>query len=147
MLKKGVLSFQNRNSIISHGEIQMTKSFLVGILLTSLFLIGCGANRDSTSASSSSSGSSQAPRHSPGGHPAAAPTPRIPAYFSNVADARPLPAVLDPKRFSDPSVVKAYRYAKNIPEVFSQQPCFCNCDTGNGHRSLLDCFATDHGAT
>jgi len=59
----------------------------------------------------------------------------------------PLPAVLDPKHFTDPSVVKAYSYAKEIPDVFSQQPCYCHCDNGNGHRSLLDCFATDHGAT
>jgi Protein of unknown function with PCYCGC motif len=103
----------------------MTKSFLVGLFLTSLFLIGCGANRDSPSASTKS----------------------VPAHFSNVADARPLPAVLDPRQFSEPSVVKAYSYAKEIPEIFSQQPCYCNCDTNNGHRSLLDCFATDHGAT
>ncbi len=122
----------------------MTKLFLAGLFLTSLFLIGCGANRDSSSASGSSSGSSATPRHSPGDH--AVTTQRIPAHFSNVADARPLPAVLDPTRFSDPSVVKAYRYAKEIPEVFSQQPCYCHCDKGNGHRSLLDCFATDHGA-
>ena len=32
----------------------MTKLFLVGLFLTSLFLTGCGANRDSSSASSSS---------------------------------------------------------------------------------------------
>lgn len=124
----------------------MTRSFMAGLLLTSLFLIGCGANRDSTSASGSSSGSSATPRHSPGDHAATTPTQRIPAHFLNVADARPLPAVLDPKQFSDPSVVKAYRYAKEIPEIFSQQPCYCHCDKGNGHRSLLDCFATDHGA-
>jgi hypothetical protein len=103
----------------------MTKSFLVGLFLTSLFLAGCGANRDSSAAS----------------------TKIVPAHFSNVADARPLPAVLDPKQFSKPSVVKAYSYAKEIPEIFSQQPCYCNCDANNGHRSLLDCFATDHGAT
>jgi Protein of unknown function with PCYCGC motif len=123
----------------------MTKSFLVGLFLTGLFLMGCGANRDSSSASSSSSVSGATPQHSPGDH--AATTKSVPAHFSNVADARPLPAVLDPRRFSQPSVVKAYSYAKEIPEIFSQQPCYCNCDTNNGHRSLLDCFATDHGAT
>jgi hypothetical protein len=146
MLNKGVPSFQNQNPIISYGDIPMTKSFLAGLLLTSLFLIGCGANRDSTSASSSNSGSSATPRHSPGDHAAATPAQRIPAHFLNVADAKPLPAVLDPKRFTAPSVVKAYTYAKEIPEVFSQQPCYCHCDNGNGHRSLLDCFATNHGA-
>ena len=123
----------------------MTKSFLVGLFLTGLFLMGCGANRDSSSASSSSTVSGATPQHSSGDHIATA--QRIPAHFSNVADARPLPAVLDPKQFSQPSVVKAYSYAKEIPETFSQQPCYCNCDANNGHRSLLDCFATDHGAT
>ena len=123
----------------------MTKSFLVGFFLASLFLMGCGAARDSSSVSSSSSVSGATPQHSPGDLTAT--TKSVPAHFSNVADARPLPAVLDPKQFSNPSVVKAYSYAKEIPEIFSQQPCYCNCDTGNGHRSLLDCFATDHGAT
>jgi hypothetical protein len=123
----------------------MTKSLLVGLFLTGLFLMGCGANRDSSPASSSSSVSGATPKHSPGGHAATA--PRVPAHFSTVADARPLPAVLNPNQFSDPSVVKAYRYAKEIPEIFSQQPCYCHCDNSNGHRSLLDCFATNHGAT
>jgi len=103
----------------------MTKSLPAGLFLISLFLIGCGANHGSSSRSSSG----------------------VPAHFSNVAEARPLPAVLDPKQFSLPWVVKAYSYAKEIPEIFSQQPCYCNCDTNNGHRSLLDCFATNHGAT
>ena len=107
----------------------MTKSFLVGLFLTSLFLTGCGATQ----------------QHSPGDH--AATTSSVPAHFSNVADARPLPAVLDPKQFSQLSVVKAYSFAKEIPEIFSQQPCYCNCDASFGHRSLLDCFATNHGAT
>jgi hypothetical protein len=99
----------------------------------------------SSSGSSSSAGASASPQHSPGDQAATA--QRIPAHFSNVADARPLPDVLDSKQFSDPPVVKAYRYAKELPEIFSQQPCYCHCDAGNGHRSLLDCFATDHGAT
>jgi hypothetical protein len=126
----------------------MTKSFLVGLFLTSLFLIGCGASRDSAMSNSgpnSGAGASAPPQNSPGDHAATA--QRIPAHFSNVADARPLPAVLDAKQFSDSAVVKAYRYAKELPEIFSQQPCYCHCDAGNGHRSLLDCFATDHGAT
>jgi hypothetical protein len=123
----------------------MTKSLPVGLFLISLFLIGCGADHGSSSTSSSGAGVGATPQHSPGDHTAT--TQRVPAHFSNVADARPLPAVLDPEQFSNPSVVKAYSYAKEIPEIFSQQPCYCNCDIGNGHRSLLDCFATDHGAT
>lgn len=77
---------------------------------------------------------------------AAAPTPRIPAYFAQAEQAKPLPAVLDPRQFSDPVIVKAYGFAKDLPEVFAQQPCYCYCDDGFGHRSLLDCYATDHSA-
>jgi len=29
--------------------------------------------------------------------------------------------------------------------VLAQQPCYCWCDKF-GHASLLDCFATEHGA-
>lgn len=72
------------------------------------------------------------------------PTPRIPAFFANLEEAKPLAAVLDPKQFSDPVIAKAYSYAKENPEVFAQQPCYCYCDSGSGHRSLLDCYATDH---
>lgn len=72
------------------------------------------------------------------------PTPRIPAFFNHPDEAKPLPAVLDPKQFSDPVVAKAYRYAQQMPEVFAQQPCYCYCDDGHGHRSLLDCYASDH---
>ncbi|MCI0387239.1 MAG: PCYCGC domain-containing protein [Acidobacteria bacterium] len=108
-------------------------------------LSGCGANP--ASSSSSNSGSNATPQASHGSHATTSPTRRVPAYFSNAEDAKPFPTVLDPKQFSNPAVVKVYTYARDLPEVFSQQPCFCNCDWGNGHRSLLDCFASDHGAT
>lgn len=72
------------------------------------------------------------------------PTPRIPAHFTNPEEAKPLPAVLDPKQFTDPVIVKAYRYAQENPEVFAQQPCYCYCDAGFEHRSLLSCYASDH---
>lgn len=75
---------------------------------------------------------------------AAGPTPRIPAHFASLDAAKPLPAVLDPKQFSDPVISKAYRYAQENPEVFAQQPCYCYCDAGENHRSLLDCYASDH---
>lgn len=111
-------------------------------LFTILFLVGCGANSAPSSETKSSSQSAH------GDHAAgASPTPRIPAHFSSVDEARPLPAVLDPKRFSDPVVARVYHHARENPEVFSQQPCYCYCDAGEKHRSLLDCFATEHGAT
>jgi len=85
--------------------------------------------------------------HQRAGQASANPTPRVPAFITDLAAAGPLPAVLDPKQFTDPPVVKAYTYARQNPEIFAQQPCYCHCDTGEGHKGLLDCFATTHGAT
>lgn len=101
------------------------------LLVIALVLAGCGA--------------SPKVQDSHANHQASAnPTPRIPAFFNNVEEAKPLPAVLDPKQFSDPVIAKAYSYARENPEVFALQPCYCYCDSGSGHRSLLDCYATDH---
>jgi hypothetical protein len=111
-------------------------AFLAGLLA----LAGCGGKPASSSNSS--------PPDSHGDHAAGTtPTPRIPAHFASANEAKPFPAVLDPKQFSNPVVAKAYALAAENPEVFSQQPCYCYCDAGDNHRSLLDCFATDHGAT
>lgn len=109
-----------------------------GVLLATALLLGaCG----SPSSQNSNSG------HQHADQAAVSPTPRIPAFISNLAEAGPLPKALDPRQFSDPPVVKAYTYAGQNPEIFAQQPCYCYCDTGEGHRGLLDCFATTHGAT
>lgn len=164
MLKKVSHSFQDQNSIIPYGE-KMNRKYgafvrllgrepaLLAVSLTAGLLIaglsGCGASP--ASSSSSISGSNSTPQPSHGSHPTTSPTRRVPAYFSNAEDAKPFPTVLDPKQFSDPAIVKAYTYARDLPEVFSQQPCYCYCDGGVGqgekpHRSLLDCFASNHGA-
>jgi hypothetical protein len=159
MLKKVSHSFQDQNPITPYGEIMNRKfgvfvrmsrreSVLLAISLTAGLLTaglsGCGANPAS---SSSNSGSNSTPQTSNVNQAAVSPTRRVPAHFSNAESAKPLPTVLDPRQFSDPAVVKAYTFARDLPDVFSQQPCLCNCDWGNGHRSLLDCFATDHGAS
>jgi hypothetical protein len=73
------------------------------------------------------------------------PTASLPPYFESAEAAQPLPATLSPERFGNPVVRHAYRVAKGIPPVVAQQPCYCHCDKF-GHRSLLDCFASDHGA-
>src|SRR5262245_11034343 len=163
MLKKGAQSFQNQIPIIPDEEIMnhdfedfarrsragMAPLLTILIGMAGLMMIGCGVN--SAPSTGSNAGAAPTPQPSHGGHAMASPTRRVPAHFSNVEDAMPFPAVLDPKQFSDPSIVKAYRYAQEIPEVFSQQPCYCYCDGGGGnekaHRSLLDCFATYHGST
>lgn len=74
-------------------------------------------------------------------------TPRIPDHFTAPDAGKPFPQTLDPKTFSSPSVVKAYQLAKDIPEVLAQQPCYCYCDAGFGHKSLLHCHVDDHSAT
>lgn len=118
-----------QSAVASYKSFIWRASLLIG---TALFLAACGSSSTHTSHSN---------------HAATDPTPRVPAFIGNVAEARPLPAVLDPRQFSDPAVVKAYTYAGKYPEIFAQQPCYCYCDTGEGHKGLLDCFATTHGAT
>jgi hypothetical protein len=71
---------------------------------------------------------------------------RIPAFHS-APPAKPLGATLDPKQFNDVSTQNAYAMAAKVKNVLYQEPCFCGCDANDGHRSLYDCFATDHGAS
>lgn len=70
----------------------------------------------------------------------------IPAYYTRVEDAQPLPATIDPAVFKQTEVKEAYQTAKEIPRVLVQQPCYCYCQR-RGHRGLLDCFKTDHAAS
>jgi hypothetical protein len=72
--------------------------------------------------------------------------PPVPAHFQNERDAQPLPETMDAKLFSDPRLARVYEIAKRIPEVLAQQPCYCYCDRGHGHRSLLDCQRDNHSA-
>jgi len=55
-----------------------------------------------------------------------------------------LPKTLDPHHFKG-KAKQAYKIAKDIPEVLTQIPCFCDCDVF-GHENLLDCFIDQHGA-
>jgi len=36
--------------------------------------------------------------------------------------------------------------AAKIKPVLYQQPCYCYCDRSVGHKSLLDCYASEHGS-
>ena len=78
-------------------------------------------------------------------NPAAQLEERVPPHYATLAAAQPLPKTLAPERFHIPVVARAYTAARKIPEVLAQQPCYCWCDKF-GHASLLDCFATEHGA-
>ncbi|HKX32039.1 MAG TPA: CYCXC family (seleno)protein [Blastocatellia bacterium] len=114
------------------------------VILAALINGGCGTASDTSTTTSTHT------NHATDSHAAhqaaAAPTPRIPAFYENAAAAKPFPKVLDPAQFKDPIVSKAYYLAQLNPELFSQQPCYCYCDQGHGHRSLLDCYVSDHGA-
>ncbi len=78
---------------------------------------------------------------------ASEPSPPVPPYFKSVEAAKPLPAGLPAERFKDrPVVERAYQIAHLIPKVLAQEPCYCGCNTEFGHRSLLDCYASDHTA-
>ena len=55
-----------------------------------------------------------------------------------------LPKTLDPNLFKG-KAKEAYQIAKEIPEILSQMPCFCECEP-YGHENLLDCFIDRHGA-
>lgn len=70
----------------------------------------------------------------------------VPVHYDRAADAMPFPATLEPGSFKQTEVREAYQTAKEIPEVLAQQPCYCYCQR-KGHRSLLDCFKTDHAAS
>lgn len=69
----------------------------------------------------------------------------VPAYHAQ-APRQELPATVDPELFTDPVVQNAYAVAARIKKVLYQQPCYCHCDRSQGHKSLLDCFASKHGS-
>jgi len=70
----------------------------------------------------------------------------VPTFFKRAEDAGPLPATLEPANFTQADVREAYQTAKEIPGDLVQQPCYCYCQR-KGHRSLLDCFRTDHAVS
>jgi hypothetical protein len=42
--------------------------------------------------------------------------------------------------------VESYAAARQIPAVLDGLHCYCECARHAGHRSLLTCFESDHGA-
>jgi hypothetical protein len=69
----------------------------------------------------------------------------IPSYHA-YALKPPYPATLDPKTFPDALNRNVYALAAKIRPVLYQQPCYCYCDRHAGHKSLLDCFRSEHGS-
>lgn len=78
--------------------------------------------------------------------PPAGRKPPVPPYYASAEAAKPFPRLVPASRYRGyPLVQRAYQVAAEIPEVIAQQPCYCYCDKF-GHASLLDCYASDHGA-
>jgi len=72
-------------------------------------------------------------------------TEPVPAYHDQ-APSGALPSTMNPEFFTEPGVQNAYTVAARIKKTLYQQPCYCHCDRSQGHGSLLDCFASKHGA-
>jgi hypothetical protein len=52
---------------------------------------------------------------------------------------------LDPQQFQGDTRL-AYEAAQKHPDLLEQLHCYCGCQEHEGHKSLLDCFRTGHGA-
>jgi len=52
---------------------------------------------------------------------------------------------LDPNQFTG-EVRQAYLVAREHPELLAQLDCYCGCEQHEGHKNLLDCYRTNHGA-
>ncbi len=46
----------------------------------------------------------------------------------------------------NPRIMRAYQAAREIPETLDGLYCHCQCNEHMGHRSLLICFHSEHGA-
>lgn len=73
-----------------------------------------------------------------------------PAGAETHPDPRPdvtAAAVLpDPAIPRTPGALEAYAAARAVPGVLDGLYCHCDCSKHSGHRSLLTCFESDHGA-
>jgi hypothetical protein len=52
---------------------------------------------------------------------------------------------LNPSQFEGDTRL-AYEAAQKHPELLAQLHCYCGCQEHEGHKNLLDCFRTNHGA-
>jgi hypothetical protein len=85
-------------------------------------------------------------RTSSGTNPSqSAPDEPIPAFHAQAPQGE-LPATMNPELFTDPVAQNAYTVAARIKKTLYREPCYCHCDRSQGHGSLLDCFASKHGA-
>jgi thiol-disulfide isomerase/thioredoxin len=71
---------------------------------------------------------------------------RVPAYYKSLDDVKEIPKTLSPDKFTDPETKAAYVVARENPKLLLQLPCYCFCDDGLDHKSLLSCFIDEHAA-
>ena len=69
----------------------------------------------------------------------------VPAYHAQPPTGE-LPQTMDPEEFANAVIKNAYALAAKVKKVLYQEPCYCHCDKGHGHSSLLDCFTSKHGS-
>lgn len=69
---------------------------------------------------------------------------KMPPFYTSVEDVT-LPAVKDPSTVA-PAAKASYEVVQKDPQLIAQLPCFCYCERW-GHKSLHDCFVTDHAET
>lgn len=48
--------------------------------------------------------------------------------------------------FFSGKAAKAYQIAKEIPQILDGIYCYCDCKIHHGHKSLLTCYTSTHGA-
>jgi Protein of unknown function with PCYCGC motif len=72
-------------------------------------------------------------------------TGEVPAFVTNAAELKLLPATLAPEKFTGKQRL-GYEAVRQIPSTIAQLPCYCHCDKGFGHKSLHSCFVDDHAA-
>ena len=119
------------------------------IVAAAALLAGCSSSESQpTKAESRPAKSTSAPTsdYRPSSQSSRLANPGVPPYHVSAEAANPFPALVPARYFRRyPLVMRAYEIAHEMPGVIAQQPCYCHCDKF-GHRSLLDCYASDHGA-
>ena len=118
---------------------------IMGALLLALSLTGCN-HSDTHTVAATPATPSDASHSSHADAPATEIAQKIPHYFEDPNEAKPFPKTLDPATMKTAATKQAYAAARRIPEVLAQQPCYCFCDKGFGHGSLLHCHIDNHSA-
>ncbi|SEF72443.1 Protein of unknown function with PCYCGC motif-containing protein [Bryocella elongata] len=78
------------------------------------------------------------------------PASDVPAYHPAAPSAAMPPLMhgtqLSGEYFTHGYQVTSYKMAASVERVLWQEPCYCRCDRGMGHKSLHSCFEVTHGA-